>query len=36
MTSDFAILITGLIGTFGLGWAAGKTIKAIRQFFESV
>lgn len=34
--SDFALMIGGLVSSFAVGWGFGKTIKAIRQFFDSI
>lgn len=33
---ELAILIGGLLSAFGLGWSGGKTLKSIRQFFDTL
>jgi len=34
--SDLALVVGGCVSALGLGWVTGKTIKAIRQFFDSI
>jgi hypothetical protein len=34
--SDLALVVGGAISCLGLGWAVGRWIKTLRQFFDSV
>jgi len=34
--SDLEIIIGGLLSAFGVGFAIGRSIKAIRQFFDVI
>jgi len=34
--SDLSAIIGLYVGSFAIGWGLGRTIKAIRQFFDSI
>jgi hypothetical protein len=34
--SDLELLLGGLLSSFGVGWAMGRWIKSIRQFFDQI
>lgn len=36
MTGDFALMVGGFVSCFAIGWCLGRTVKTIRQFFDSI
>lgn len=34
--SGAVVLVGGLISAFALGWGLGRTVKAVRQFFDVI
>ena len=36
MSNNLVLLISGAFSSFAVGWAIGRSVKAVRQFFDHV